>query len=234
MKGKSIKLQLLLYFCFFLFYWLYITRNIVSDINTSQNLLDLVTSYSGYNSMMLHGTVYSLLYLLLLLCSYPKNIIQILTRVSRWRFIRQMMIKTMKIAVVFTGIFTFVNVLLIFLLVNFSMLIETKFFLGAFLSFLCLFFLYTMIGSLFLMFFLLLSELQALIITYVISTAMVCMYLLIDWWSPFKDIVVYDYLLGSGLDLFQIIYGLIKSGVLIFLIVYIMNIFFKEKDILNE
>lgn len=223
-------------FPFFTLFWLFLNRNQIDSINSNYDLLSLLTSYAGYNSVMLHGTIYTMLYLLILNSLLPNNMKQLLIRMNRQTFIKKLVKKVFSLSFVFVSIFTSVNVLLVLSFVKFSHLIESFFFVGVFISFICTTLLYILIGLVFCSIYIILfSEVKSLFFTFIITTLLVCGYLILGWNTPFKDIVVYDYLLTvEGLDLIKYLYIFIKNIILIFCVYYLLIIIFKEKDILYE
>lgn len=232
MRYKYLKLLPLI--TFFVFFWIFLNRNNINLINSNSDLLNILTSYAGYNSLMLHGTIYALLFLLLLFSSIPNNIAQLMVRMSRKKFIKKIIINVIRQSIIFVGIFTSINFILTLYFANISILNKSNFFLGITISFVSTIFLYILIGLLFCLFFILFfSEVKSLIFTFIISTILVCGDLILGWKTPFQESIVFDNLLTSGLNLIEYLYIYIKNIVLIFCAYYLLITIFKEKDIIN-
>lgn len=67
-------------------YNLYITRNAESE-RTASNVHDLTTSYAGFNTLILHGSIYCAFFLGIVVVNLSSTNIQILTRMKRTAFI---------------------------------------------------------------------------------------------------------------------------------------------------
>lgn len=220
---------------FFAFLWLSLNWNNIDAGINHFNLLDLSTSYAGYNFLMLHGTIYALLYLLLLISNYFYTIENLIIRMRRKDIIRKMCLKAIYLSILFVGIFTMINVLMISLLADISLLIQTGFYLGALVSFLSTAFLYSMLGLFFLTYYILtFSEIKSLILTFISSTLLVCCDLILGWDTPFSNIVVYDHLFSSsGLNLLKYLLIYLKDLIILACLYIGLVIIFKEKDIIH-
>ncbi|WP_213020412.1 WxPxxD family membrane protein [Siminovitchia terrae] len=220
---------------FFIFLWLSLNwNNIDSGINHS-NLLNLTTSYAGYNFLMLHGTIYALLYLLLLMSNYSHKFDQLIIRIRRKDIIKKMFLKVIYLSILFVGIFTIINVLMISVFSDTSLLIQTGFYLGAFISFISTVFLYSMLGLVFSTFYIItFSETKSLILTFISSTLFVCCDLILGWDTPFSDIVVFDNLFSSsGFNLLKYMFIYFKDLFILACFYFGLVIIFKEKDIIH-
>lgn len=227
-------LKLLPLIAFFMFFWLFLNRTNIIIVNNNSDLLNILTSYAGYNYLMLHGTIYALLFLLLLFSSIPNNITQLMVRMSRKKFIKNVITNVILQAFIFVGIFTSINLILTLYFVDVSILVKSRFFIGIIISFVSTILLYILIGTVFSIFFVYsFSEAKSLIFTFIISTILVCGDLILGWKTPFHNTVVYDYLLSSGFNLINFLYICIKNIVLIYCAYYILITIFKEKDIIN-
>jgi hypothetical protein len=128
-----------------------------------------------------------------------------------------------------------INVLMVSLLADISLLIETGVYLGALVSFLSTAFLYSMLGLVFLTYYIItFSEIKSLILTFISSTLLVCCDLILGWDTPFRDIVVYDHLFSSsGLNVLKYLLIYLKDLIILACLYIGLVIIFKEKDIIH-
>lgn len=233
MKYNYLKFVFVILFLVFL--WLSLHWNIiVADINHS-NLLNLTTSYAGYNYLMLHGTIYALLYILLLMSSYFHNLDQLVIRMRRKDIIKNMALNVFLLATLFVGIYIIIHVLMMTIFVDIPLLVEAGFYIGALLSFISTVFLYSMLGLVFFLFYIItFSETKSLIFTSLSSTLLVCCDLILGWNTPFSDIIVYDTLFTSlEINVIKYIIIYLKSFIILICLYIGLVIIFKDRDIIH-
>lgn len=220
---------------FFIFIWLSVNWNHIALGINSNSIIDVTTSYAGYNFLMLHGTVYTLLYLLLLLSNNSLHLNQLVIRMRRKDIIRKMVFKVVFLSFLFVGVYTLIHVAMLTIFADISLLVEKGFYIGAIISFINTSFLYSMLGFAFLILYIItFSEVKSLVFTFIFSTLLVCSDLILGWKTPFSDIVVYDTLLStSKVYVFQYLFIYLKDFLILASLYAGLIIIFKEKDILH-
>lgn len=227
---------LYVYFCL---YWLYVNRNCLPDINEAgiQGLLDLVTSYAGYNAIVLHGTVYPLFYIFMLNEYLPKINVQYLLRMKRTTFIYKSAQKIFLSSLVYTFIFISTETALVTIFVNHQFLIRSNYYFGIILSVLLTVLYYIFVGSLFLLNTILFSKTKAFIVSFIMLTLFVNYQRILNlpkFWLPVEVIVVFDFLFKNKLHLINVCLDAVKIIVLTAFIYFLAVSIFKDKDVLNE
>lgn len=219
---------LLIVFCLFL------NRN-VSSIKSVSNLLDVVTSYAGFNYFVLHGTIYNMAFGILLVFALPDINIQNLARIERSTIIKQYVLKIFIESVLFITVFTGAYILVVLMKFGWSFTVMTNFFTGVLFQFIMLILLYQILGTFYLVSYIYnFSKSHALFSSIICSMVLVCLTLLFGIWTPFKDIEIFNSFYNHGLSLIQFLVRMVRDLIIYLALNYIALILFKAKDILNH
>ncbi|MCO7128261.1 WxPxxD family membrane protein [Sporolactobacillus shoreicorticis] len=236
-KNRAFRWGILLcVFLFMLLFCFFLNRNVSNTKNIS-NLLDVVTSYAGFNYFILHGTIYNMLFSILIVFSLPNIGIQKIVRMERNTIIKWCIGVIFKEVILFTILFSFAYIIVAGFKFGWSFFLMTNFFMGVLFQWVMLILLYQVLGSCYLIIYAItLSKSQALIISVICSTILTCLTLLFKIWSPFVDIEIFNsfYLEGKGITLVRFFLKIVRELVICIVLSYIALILFKAKDILGH
>jgi hypothetical protein len=222
---------------FFVFEWLFLNRNYLSEINNCgiEGLINISSSFSGYNFYISHGTGYALIYLMLLMQSFPDRKEQLLIRMNRGAFIRLLYKSVLRSSLVFSGIFISITAVFTVIFVDFQNLIASGYYIGIFITYVLLLLYYFFVGALFCCIELCqFSKGKSLIICFVLLVVLTFLPSWLDGIKPINNLIVFDYLFRDRLNYVNVLLNLLKEVMLIIFVYYTTYKCFCEKDVLNE
>lgn len=231
------KIYILILPIFFSFLWLYLNRNYLLDINKEgiQGLIYLTSSYAGYNFLGSQGTVYTLLYLLLLNEYLPNYNLQYLVRMKRTSFLFYIYKRILCSSLLFVTIFVGVGTLFTTLFINQELLVSSGYYIGVIISFILLELYYFFTGTFFCLldtFFF--SKTKSLIIAFLLLVFLTYLPNFFNIWMPINILVVFDLLFVDKLYVMNVLFEVIKIMLIIFFIWYVTLKVFKDKDVFHE
>jgi hypothetical protein len=221
-----------------LLYWLFINRNVIGGfggINDIKGLLILNSSHSGYNFSNWHYSIYAIAFLLLLIISLPNFNIQWLVRMNRKSYLRFVIREGSLLVAIFVTCFISINMLLNTIYVNFSLLIYSNYFIGSIIQWVLLYLYYAMVGMLFILVYILFSsKTKALFMTVGVLTSLLVIKVLFGMWTLINDTIIFNDLFIKGLDLFGLLFKVIKNTLVLFCLIFISYEIFLTKDVFNN
>lgn len=236
--NTKIKLYIVFLIGFFAMRWWLLNRNYLLDIEPKgiAILNDIASSYSGYNDIYVHGSAYTLFYLLLVNMFLPKMNNQVLFRMDRASYIRWLYWKMVLAAVMFTVVFVSVAVLFMTYTIGAPMLFKWGYYYSVLLTLVLTFFYYVLMGAVFLFMYIVAgTKTKALFATYFISVFLVGLpYFTRIYWTPVISLVILDDMLENNMHIAKIMLNIVKlSGLSLFF--YLFTVFiFKGKDLLHK
>ena len=236
MKYKNLKWGVVLsgIFCFL---WLYLNRNYLPELERLgiKGLMYLTSGYAGYNCIISHGSIYTMMFVLFLQDVLHNDSVQSLIRMKRRTYIsllyKDIMVTALGYALVFEGI-----------MLTFTILFESKamvyvsvFLIGIGILFVYVTLYYIFVGSLFVLLKLTMtSNSRAIVGAIVISVALFCLSRFWHIWTPVSVMDVFDLLFTGKLYLEEVCINVFSILILIIATYLITLYLFKEKDVLNE
>lgn len=200
-----------------------------------QGALNLLTAYAGYNFIFSHAGGYVLFLLCLLVIEIPSNHVQLLTRMTRKKYLWNIVKRTFFVSLQFTTLFIGVFTIYVLIFVRRSVLSEINFGLGMVLLYGILILYYFFVSTLFCSVFVIsFSKTKSFFSVFAISIGLLCLSRFKKIWTPVMSVDIFDLLINNQLYLSEVIGNMGKIVLAIFAIFCITFIVFKEKDILNE
>lgn len=238
MINTKVKLYMVFLTLLFVVRWWSINYNFIPQIEeTGISILnDMASSYCGYNDIYLHGSAYTLFFLLLLNLLLPNWDIQVLTRITRTHYIRKQFGMMILASAVFTFIFISIAVICMTITVGNSALMEWGYYGAVIPMFLLTFLYYMLMGSIFFFLFVILrTKTKAMLAAYAASVIMLGLpYFVRIRWMPLTSLVVVDDILDNKFRITAALQNAIKlSGLSLFFYLFTVSVF-KGKDILGE
>lgn len=230
------KMYIISYYIFFSFYWIFVNRNYLKYLdNTIDTLLYLTGSGAGFNSVMLHGTVYALLFLLVFNDQLVTSKEQYLVRQERKKFLNDTLRINIKVSLLFNLIFISTSAVFIVIFQDFELLIKSNYFIGVLISFVINSVYYVFVGAIFcLIYTILFSKTRALLLTFLSVVVLSVMCLIYKIWTPVNELFIYDSLYYNRLSVLDVVLKFIKIVILIGFIHYVTFQIFREKDVLRS
>lgn len=224
------------YYIFFSLYWLLCNWNSLKHLdNTIGTLLHLTTSGAGFNSAMLHGTVYALLFLLILNDQLVTSKEQYLVRQERKKFLHDTFKINIIVSLLFNFIFISTSLVLTMIFQDFELLIKSKYFIGVLISFVINSVYYVFVGAVFcLIYTILFSKTRALLFSFISMVVLSVMCLIYRIWTPIIELFIYDSLYCNKLSVLDVVFKFVRIVILIGFIHYVTFQIFKEKDVLRS
>lgn len=220
--------------CILLTMWfLYLYRNYSFEINDLQGLVSLVTEYSGFNNHILHFSFYLVCELILLTYVMPPINSQIVTRVSRIKLWKSIIIQNFVSVLLFILIFNFIHIAMVLQRTDITMLNKFNFWIAFCLNFVMMFAGYLALNSIFIVLHSLLLNKELSSIIAVISSLL--LYASERYFRVLTILypVYYNYY-STGIDLFDYLSELLQRLTLFVILTYVSMYIFEKRDILNE
>lgn len=214
-------------------YNLYITRNAESE-RTASNVHDLTTSYAGFNTLILHGSIYCAFFLGIVVVNLSSTNTQILTRMKRTAFIRGKIILLAVISGCFVLCFTFIFIINLLRFYDYSFLEKLNVF-YLFYWFIPLFIsLYMVIAAIYLLFEVLFDDkMYSYFITLFASTLLVSLSVIYKFWTPFDNMDIFDQFFTGEFNTWSVSLKILQNLVIYTAITYITIQIFKMKDLIK-
>lgn len=234
MRYKKIIYSLVYVVIFFLL-WIFLNRNYISILDKldEHGLVTLTSAYSGYNCIISHGSLYVILFMILLTVEIPKDTIQYLIRIKRKGYLHMMYKKTAVVVLQFAIIFASVLVFLTMYYEKDVVLFSTTFWIGTIIFAVTLYLYYYFVGAVFNFFNLMLfSNQKSFIFTFVLMVVLMRVGRRV--WTPVTTLDVFDDLYSSNLNVLNVVLDIIILIVLSLGTHFLTYIIFKDKDVLNE
>lgn len=238
MKSKRLRLLydvlLILLFCFI---WLHLNRNYLPELGQMgrEGILYITAAGSGYGSIMSHGSLYAIFYLLMISQWMPDNMIQWLVRTKRKNYLFLLFKRMALCALQFSLIYVAVMVTFTVSFVDMQIILDAGFIPGAAVWFLFIFAYYLFIGSIYCFFnLIMMSDSKSYIVTFAISVFLLYLSRFKQIWTPVSTLGILEMQYDNCLSLN---YVFVNLPIIIFLTAvffFVSNIIFKDKDILHE
>ena len=232
------KLYIVFLIGFFAIRWWLLNRNYLLDIGSKDIAIlnDIASSYSGYNDIYVHGSAYTLFYLLLVNMFLPNMNNQVLLRMNRISYIRWLYWKMVYAAAMFTVVFVSVAVLFMTGTIGPQMLFKWGYYYSVLLTLVLTFLYYVLMRTVFLFMYIVAgTKTKALFAVYFISVFLVGLpYFTRIYWTPVISLVVMDDMLESNIHIGKIMLNIVKlSGLSLFFYLFTAFIF-NGKDLLRK
>ena len=230
---KEIQIYLI-WLVFLLFWWENININSKS-ISSDSELSNLLNLNAGFNYIILHGTLYSIMFFLLIY-NLLKDESFIIIKYSRATYFLSKTKKAIILSCVFAFSFVLIETICVVKYVNLSLLLQTAFFIRQLIIWLMFTFLYYFMT-------LILNFIHLLIykknITIILSIAITTILVVLSYYFhlklPFSDIMcINEFMSMHKLNLAKLILLLLKNTCFIIVINTILYELFKKRDLINE
>lgn len=188
----------------------------------------MASSYSGYNDIYSHGSVYSLFFVLLINMILPDIHPQVLLRMDRKPYIRRLYAWNIVAAGLFAIMFFGIAVANTTIVIGASKLWAWGYYKAAMLSLILTFLYYVLTGTVFLFLYILTgTKTKALFVTYFISVVLVGLPFFIRLhWTPVTSLAVMDAMLENRFRYSSVILDMAKlTGLSAFLYLFTIYIF---------
>lgn len=222
---------------FFAITWLHLNKNYFPKLEAMamNGITYLISSGSGYHSILSHASIYAFLFLVYLLLFVSKINIQFLVRKKRTSYLLHLYTKIFIAAIQFSTIYIGVMMICTVYCVEYQFLIASNFWIAMLITFIMLVLYYLFIGAIFSLIQTCISNRSsATIFTFFVSLFLFYMAMKKKFWTPISSFTFIDPLLENSVYEDTISLSIAKICILIAIVFYVNYIIFKEKDLVNE
>lgn len=238
MINTKVKIYMLFLIVFFAVRWWILNRDFIPLIDeTGINILnDMASSYSGYNDIYVHGSAYTMFFLLLLNLLLPNWNAHILVRTDRVKYFTKLFLYMTLACALFVFIFHSIAVTGMSIAAGVSVLVDWGYYNAVFPMLILTFLYYVLMGAVFLFFYVVLkTKTKALFAAYFVSVILLGLpYYIKLPWTPLASLVVVDDMLEHRFHVATVLLDALKLSLFsMFFYMFSMHIF-KGKDILGK
>lgn len=215
-------------------WFLYIHRNSQTYIESPAALMEYLSINVGYNFVLLHGSIYLGIFLIIVHRLSSEITEQYFIRITRTKILKKQFVSALISSIVFTALFCGVQIIMLSYKVGISTLKEYNLGIPWILNYIRLCEIYLLFGMIHILSGILLNKKVAPLITIVICIIWIFIGKYADITNLHMDFAVYDaYYSPTGLNLLVYSAVSIKHITMILVLYFFSAFLFQRKDILN-